>query len=256
MKNEEKIDFLVQNCFVAIEDRTADYTSKVFLNYNLYDDNEKNKIHFVKKNIKQLKKELGKLEGDLAESINSIYSLKINFPDYKHFYDMAHKCLEKPLKEYIEWTIYFESEGNNTHYKEKFVEGKSAIEYKALKKWIKAVSNCLNLNLLEEHEPNFSFGTESTINQEFYPNKKTSELIRFRNGRRLNLKERYILLDKFIGINKAIKKLNIKNEEKEKFLAFLLNCNPKNAQQILNGTYDSKVREIEIIEYLKTIKKE
>lgn len=257
MEHEEKISFLIQDCLEEIEQRTGDFTAKVFLNYNLYDDDgEKEKLRFVNKNIKRLKKELGKLKGEIAYYLDVIYSRKINFPDYIDFYDMANKCLVEHLREFIKYRIHFNNEKENTENRTMFVEGKKAVDYPLLKTLLEAISSCLNLFLLEDHEPNFKENIESTLNQDFYPNRNTSELIKFKNGRRLNLKERYIMLDEFIGLESAIRTLNIKNEEKEKFLAYLLHCNPKNAQQILNGTYDAKVREYEIKEYLKSIKKE
>jgi len=259
MTYEEILDSLVQHCFIALENRNFDFSSQVFLNYSLLDNDVNAKKRFINKKIKRLKKELGKLTGDLAVSVDDIYSKKIDFPDYDNFYDMAHKCLEESLKEYIEWTISFPELGKDSYRfegQENYVSEKPVQEYNSLENWIQAVGTCLNINLIEYHLSLYDENMDSTITEDFYSMGKASELIKFGNGRKLNLKERYFLLDGLMGIDSIIRKLTIKNEEKEKLLAYVLNCNPKNAQQILNGTYDARLREMEIVEYLKSVKKE
>jgi hypothetical protein len=86
------------------------------------------------------------------------------------------------------------------------------------------------------------------------PSKTKSRFLSFEGGSKLNLKERYKLIDLITGLDKDLAKL--KNPKKEQLLSFILECNPKNAQQIINDKYDGKFREQEIVNYVERIRKE
>lgn len=63
-------------------------------------------------------------------------------------------------------------------------------------------------------------------------------------GKDLNLSERYKIANKVLDIDKKIRTLNIGELEKYQLLAYILGCNKDNARNIMNGSYNSKDRDL------------
>jgi hypothetical protein len=70
---------------------------------------------------------------------------------------------------------------------------------------------------------------------------KKSQLL---DGRALNLSERYKIADKALNIDNTIRRLKIPELKKYELLAFILNCDKDNARNLMNGTYNSKDRDL------------
>lgn len=64
------------------------------------------------------------------------------------------------------------------------------------------------------------------------------------DGKGLNLSERFKIANEVLGIDKKIRTLNIPDLEKYRLLAYILGCDKDNARNIMNGTYDSKDRDL------------
>jgi hypothetical protein len=74
------------------------------------------------------------------------------------------------------------------------------------------------------------------------PNKPNKSLLF--EGKDLNLSERYKIANKVLKIDKEIRKLNAKDLEKHRLLAYILGCDITNARNLMNGTYKSKDRDL------------
>ncbi len=75
------------------------------------------------------------------------------------------------------------------------------------------------------------------------------------NGKKLNVSERYILLQKLFDSDNIFNHLNIKKEDKSKLLSLILDINIDNARKVLNGNYDSKIDEISLNKYIESLNK-
>lgn len=64
------------------------------------------------------------------------------------------------------------------------------------------------------------------------------------DGKGLNLSERFKIANMVLGIDTKIRTLNIPDLEKYKLLAYILGCDKDNARNIMNGSYDSKDRDL------------
>ena len=64
------------------------------------------------------------------------------------------------------------------------------------------------------------------------------------DGRELNLSERFKIANKVLDIDNKIRTLNIKDLDKYQLLAYILGCDKDNARNIMNGTYNSKDRDL------------
>ncbi|WP_447635839.1 hypothetical protein [Flavobacterium microcysteis] len=63
-------------------------------------------------------------------------------------------------------------------------------------------------------------------------------------GSSLNLSERFKIANKVLNIDKTIRMLNIKELEKYQLLAYILGCDKDNARNLMNGSYNSKDRDL------------
>jgi len=63
-------------------------------------------------------------------------------------------------------------------------------------------------------------------------------------GSTLNLSERFKIANKVLKIDSQIRKLNIKDLEKYQLLAYILGCDKDNARNLMNGSYNSKDRDL------------
>lgn len=64
------------------------------------------------------------------------------------------------------------------------------------------------------------------------------------NGSPVNLVERFKMADKVFKIDSILRDLNIGDLEKYQFLAYILQCHPDNARNLMNGTYKSRSRDL------------
>lgn len=64
------------------------------------------------------------------------------------------------------------------------------------------------------------------------------------DGRELNLSERFKIANKVLDIDNKIRTLNIKDLDKYQLLAYILGCDKDNARNIMNGSYNSKDRDL------------
>ena len=64
------------------------------------------------------------------------------------------------------------------------------------------------------------------------------------NGEKLNLSERYKIANKLLNIEGKIRTLKIGDLEKYQLLAYILGCDKDNARSLMNGTYNSKDRDL------------
>jgi hypothetical protein len=60
------------------------------------------------------------------------------------------------------------------------------------------------------------------------------------NGKGLNLKDRYTILNKVLDFDKIVHPLNIGELEKYQLLAYILGCDKDNARKLMNGSHDAK----------------
>ena len=72
---------------------------------------------------------------------------------------------------------------------------------------------------------------------------KTNKSLLF-EGKDLNLSERFKIANKVLDIDKKIRTLNIKELEKYQLLAYILGCDKDNARNLMNGSYNSKDRDL------------
>lgn len=104
---------------------------------------------------------------------------------------------------------------------------------------------------------NYLNGITQENKDEFSPvikNKKVSDSLLL-NGKKLNLAERFKIINDLFNINKEIQKFNNPDGEKYQLLSYILGCNISNARQILNDNYNGKVRNNDIENYLKSLNK-
>lgn len=74
------------------------------------------------------------------------------------------------------------------------------------------------------------------------PTKQTKSLLL--DGSQLNLSERYKIANEVLDIETKIRTLKIADLEKYQLLAYILGCDKDNARNIMNGTYNSKDRDL------------
>lgn len=72
-------------------------------------------------------------------------------------------------------------------------------------------------------------------------------------GKKLNLKERFLISNKVLGIENKIRTLKISENEKHILLSLILGCNIDNAKKIMSDKYDAKVKEDLLNEYFDTL---
>jgi hypothetical protein len=60
------------------------------------------------------------------------------------------------------------------------------------------------------------------------------------NGKGLNIKDRYTILNKVLDFDKIVHPLNIGELEKYQLLAYILGCDKDNARKLMNGSHDAK----------------
>lgn len=65
-------------------------------------------------------------------------------------------------------------------------------------------------------------------------------------GKDLNLSERFKIANEVLGIDKKIRTLNIPDLKKYQLLAYILGCDKDNARNLMNGSYNSKDRDLSI----------
>lgn len=253
MDFEELTDYIVQNCFIELEDYSADIVQNIHLNLALR-DTPPEKVEYLKTSIAQKKSELGKLVGNEALSIHELYMKFQGFENYTEFNDMLDKLFENNLKEYIDWTIG-DYDIKNDPSEQNSLTNSASEKYVLIKPWVKAASNLITLLYLKKDLETLEKSGEVEKHSITPIKRAESRYLKFNDGRRLNLQERYHLIDKIAGIDDIIKN-RIRKEKQEEVLAFILHCNPKNAQQVLYGSYDGKLREEEIKKYVEDIKKE
>ncbi len=115
--------------------------------------------------------------------------------------------------------------------------------------------NIEELNLLNDlknkksQQPEIS--TSITGNKIINKSKQNKSLIF--NGKNLNLSERFKIANKLLNINDKLRTLNIKDLEKYQLLAYILGCDKDNARNIMNGSYDSKDRDLELENYFNDL---
>jgi hypothetical protein len=111
--------------------------------------------------------------------------------------------------------------------------------------WVKSKYTNLILRESTNHSKKLFF-TEGKLeklnNVTTKPNKPNKTLLF--EGKDLNLSERYKIANKVLNIDKEIRKLNMKDLEKYQLLAYILGCNKDNARNLMNGTYNSKDRDL------------
>ncbi|MGB2528214.1 hypothetical protein [Flagellimonas sp. SN16] len=253
MDFEELTEYLVQNCFIELEENSVDILEHIHLNFCLCETDEE-KMNFLKGELNKRKINLGKQKGLIAASMSQIYTQFEKFSDYKHFYDMLHNLYEDSLVEYISWTI---DETKTTIPNNKNIDTTSnaADKYELLNPWILAATDLLAILYLKDDLVRFE-NTGVYGPNPLAPSKPSSRFLRFNGKRPLNLRERYYFIDRFTELEKNLFTVIKSSEKREEVLAFILHCNPKNAQQILNGTYDAKLRDQEILDYIKSFEKE
>lgn len=61
-------------------------------------------------------------------------------------------------------------------------------------------------------------------------------------GEKLNISERYKILNRVLDFDKKVHPLNIREQEKYQLLAYILGIDKDNARKIMNGSHDSKDR--------------
>lgn len=65
------------------------------------------------------------------------------------------------------------------------------------------------------------------------------------NGTKLNILERYQILNKVLNFDDTVRPLNIGNEEKNTLLSYILDIDESNARKLFNGTYkDADCRDL------------
>jgi hypothetical protein len=64
------------------------------------------------------------------------------------------------------------------------------------------------------------------------------------NGKGLNLKDRYTILNKVLDFDKIVHPLNIGELEKYQLLAYILGCDKDNARKLMNGSHDAKYNDL------------
>lgn len=72
---------------------------------------------------------------------------------------------------------------------------------------------------------------------------KTNKSLLF-EGKDLNLSERFKIANKVLDIDKKIRTLKIKDLERYQLLAYILGCDKDNARNLMNGSYNSKDRDL------------
>ncbi|HEY9167975.1 MAG TPA: hypothetical protein VIN72_00645 [Lutibacter sp.] len=85
-------------------------------------------------------------------------------------------------------------------------------------------------------------------------NKKISES-QLLNGIKLNLADRFRIVNKLFNVSKKIEEFNILDREKDQLLSYILGCNISNARQLKSGIYNAKIRNEEIDNYLQSLNK-
>jgi len=255
-----------------IEIRKDELIDKLKLNYALYDNiEEKNNVSLSF--LEETRNKLSKYEGDIA------MFLRFGINGKKLFYlrdvalgvnDFGEDDLEEDDLEEddigeddLEALCYYFVSNNTPHNFWKKYESINDVDFnviyknhpskKLLKKFIEALAlvglfEYLCLKRVYQKKEGFTQNL-STISS------KQSIHLKFNGKRRLNLQERHHLINEYLKIDKRLFEIESK-EKREELLAYILHCNPKNAQQVLNGTYDAKLRSSEISEYIKTIEKE
>jgi hypothetical protein len=246
-------EFFYDYYITSIEIRKDEMLQRFKLNYALcQNDNEKVDVSHCL--LEETRTKLSKYEGNIAEFLR----VGVNEKDlFSLGDDNLQRLTINYINEYTESSFYEELMKIGDLNKLEAINFDTIIERHPCKKemldFIEAmalVGYYLYLVWTKEYIIKQGHPIENESSQ-----KKQSVFLKFNNGRKLNLRERYHLIDKITGLDKIIR-TKISTEKQEEVLAYILHCNPKNAQQILNGTYDSKVRETEIEEYLKSIKKE
>lgn len=99
------------------------------------------------------------------------------------------------------------------------------------------------------------------INQEkgdnplpIYKKEKVSDSLML-NGHKLNLAERFKIINDQFNISKEISKLNISENEKYQLVSYVLGCSTTNARQVMNGNYNGKIRNGDIKNYIESLNK-
>jgi hypothetical protein len=64
------------------------------------------------------------------------------------------------------------------------------------------------------------------------------------NGKNLNLKDRYTILNKVLDFDKIVHPLNIGELKKYQLLAYILGCDKDNARKLMNGSHDAKYNDL------------
>jgi hypothetical protein len=96
------------------------------------------------------------------------------------------------------------------------------------------------IEFLENKINNFNQTTPQTFQQK---NQKINRSLIF-ESKELNLSERFKIANKVLDVDKKIRKLNIKDLEKYRLLAYILGCDKDNARNLMNGSYNSKDRDL------------
>ncbi len=248
MQSNKIEDYFKEEFINRIEYRRYDLLQKLSLNFALCESNNEESQVTISL-LKKTKKRLSKLEGHLASVIREAVQTKTIF--YVLDYTMQRISFEyiDDLSEKGYWDRY-ETE-TEYEFEEMLENHPSKKEFKIFMEELAQVGLHEYLTSIKSYKTESGFDIPP-------PNKQPiqSKYLNFNNGRRLNLQERFFLLDKITSFEENFLKPIVDNPAKEKLLALILNCNPKNAQQVLNGSYDSKLREDEILKYIKMIKKE
>jgi len=104
------------------------------------------------------------------------------------------------------------------------------------------ITKLLHKDYISSYLKIIDFLDSKKVSQIIKPSKPNKSLLF--EGKDLNLLERYKIANKVLNIDKAIRKLNIKDLEKYQLLAYILGCDKDNARNLMNGTYNGKDRDL------------
>jgi hypothetical protein len=114
--------------------------------------------------------------------------------------------------------------------------------------FIEWVLEDINLEAKKQPEPEpRDLSETSTVGEKIITpqtTKQTKNKSLMYEGSNLNLSERFKIANEVLGIDNKIRTLNIPDLKKYQLLAHILGCDKDNARNLMNGTYNSKDRDL------------
>lgn len=241
-----KFAFITQVVVYEIESRIDQLHSNLRINYTMRSKEEKNDFTISK--LEEIRSELGKLDGLLAEYIGAALD--------KDQLGYDNNTFNKIISNFVGGNVFEEDlEGVeiNEDYEYdgfEFNLSHSDMDYSFMLKFIE----CMALAQMHETLVEFRENEKKELpDPKIYNILKENKSLLF-NGKSLNLTERIKIAKGVLDFEGQIKKLNISDPEKYQLMAYILGNDKDNVRNRITGTRTDKVRENEILKYIEYLK--